>query len=250
MPGIAETILQLVSQLGLAYVKTHYPELFGAVAVSSENPQGAAVGLNALKKKTGANIVLLGSRGVGKTELSYSLARFLGRPTFAVSPQQTPPSWITLLKLHEVFTKLPRMSTLIMDDLPAYASNRDYREELIQSLEKLIPMIRHEPHPPEQPVGEIDIIFCSQSAAQADKYILDCDMALFKPLGLLAADYERPNIKRIYRDYVDPYFAQATTGGNDPANVDEWVHHHAWLRCREYNGGIYFDKVPGHQGCV
>jgi hypothetical protein len=67
-------------------------------------------------------------------------------------------------------------------------------------------MVRHERHPPEYPIGEIQLIFCSQSAAQADKYILDCDLAFFKPLGLLYHDLERPAIKRIYRDWVDPVF--------------------------------------------
>jgi hypothetical protein len=168
------------------------------------------------------------------TTLSYVVAKALGRPTYAISPQQTPPPWITPITLNQIWTKLPSRCTLILDDMPAYASNRDYTNELVKNLERLVPMVRHEPHPPEWPVGEIQLIFSSQSAAQADKYMLDCDCVFFKPLGLLYEDYERQNIKRIYRDYVNAYF-----NGKD----HDWVLHHAWMRTPEYNGGIFYNQV-------
>lgn len=168
------------------------------------------------------------------TTLSYVVAKMLGRPTYAISPQQTPPPWITPITLSQIWTKLPSRCTLILDDMPAYASNRDYTNELVKNLERLVPMVRHEPHPPEWPVGEIQLIFSSQSAAQADKYMLDCDCVFFKPLGLLYEDYERQNIKRIYRDYVNAYFNEKS---------HDWILHHAWMRTPEYNGGIYYNRV-------
>ena len=188
-----------------------------------------------LRNKKGSVTVVLGSRDTGKTELCYRLAEFLNRPTFAVSPQQKPPEWITWVKkLDDMFTMVPRNSTLLCDDLPSYASNRDYNEALVRALERTIPMVRHEPNPPDFPLGEVHLIFSSQSSAQADKYILDADAAFFKPLGLLYEDFERPNIRRIYRNYVDPVFE-----GKD----DAWIVRHAFMWTRTYRGVIKFEKT-------
>jgi hypothetical protein len=190
-----------------------------------------------IKAKKGAVILNLGSREQGKTVLSYCLAKFMGRPTYAISPQEVPPKWITPVTLADIFGKnciVPPGSTLICDDLPAWASNRDYHDPLVKRFEKSIPMVRHEPHPPEFPLGEVLLIINTQSSAQGDKYVSDCDMAFFKPLGLLYEGYERPNIKRIYKDYVNAYFNEKTP---------DWTLHHAWMRCAEYNGGIFYNKV-------
>ncbi len=187
-----------------------------------------------IKQKKGSVTVVLGSRDTGKTELCYRVAEFLGRPTFGIFPQQRPPPWITKLTLDDIFTKVPRMSTLICDDLPSYASNRDYNDLLIRALEKAIPMVRHEPHPPEYPLGEIHLIFSSQSAAQADKYILDADMVLLKPLGLLMGAVERPAVDKIYRTFVNPEFE-----GKD----DNWIHKHSYLMTRTWRGIINVSKV-------
>ena len=187
-----------------------------------------------LRNKKGSVIVLLGSRDTGKSELAYRLAEFLDRPAFAVSPQQKPPSWITWIKLEEIENRVPSMSTLICDDLPAYFSNRDYNEALSRLLERIIPMVRHERLPPEFPVGEVHLIFSSQSAAQADRYILDCDAAFLKPLGLLLADVERPHIARIYRTLVDPEF-----DGHD----DAWIQRHCYMLTRGFRGLIEVKKT-------
>ena len=192
------------------------------------------VALLNLKKKAGSVIVLLGSRDTGKTQLAYRLAEFLERPTYAVSPQQKPPDWITWVKLNEIEEKVKSRSTLIMDDLPAYMSNRDYSEQMVQVIEKMIPMVRHEAIPPEFPIGEIHLIFSSQSSAQADRYILDCDAAFLKPLGLLMGDIERPNIAKIYRMVVNEEFE-----GKD----DAWIQKHAYMLSRGFKGLIEVSKT-------
>jgi len=193
------------------------------------------VALINLKQKPGAVTVVLGSRDTGKTELCYRLAEFLDRPTFAVSPQQKPPNWITWIReINDIFTKVPPDSTLLLDDLPAYMSNKDYAEAFARSVEKVIPMVRHDPMPPDFPIGRCQLIFSSQSAAQADRYILDCDMAFLKPLGLLMPDIERPNIARIYKSMVDPEFE-----GKD----DFFIKTHAFMVSRTYKGLITFKKV-------
>jgi len=182
-----------------------------------------------LKKKLGAVVVILGTRDTGKTELAYRLAEFLGKPTYAVSPEQRPhPDFIQRIKLEEVNELVKPNSTVIFDDLPVYASNRDYNEALVRELERMIPMCRHE--------RRLHLIFSSQNAAQADKYILDCDMAFFKPLGLLYDDLERPNIRRIYKNEVDQHFE----GKND-----YWIVRHAFMWSRTYKGIIEIKKVTG-----
>ncbi len=190
--------------------------------------------LTNVKNKMGSVTVLLGSRDTGKTELAYRLAEFLGRQVFAVSPQQKPPSWITRVSLDDLLTKIPSNSTLIMDDLPAYMNNRSYNDALVQMIERIIPMVRHEPNPPDFPIGKVHLIFASQSAAQADRYILDCDLAFFKPLGLLLSDVERPGIARIYKLQVDPLFE-----GKD----DNYIHEHAFMMSRTFKGMINFKRV-------
>ena len=192
------------------------------------------VALVNLRQKKGSVIVVIGSRDTGKTELCYRLAEFLDRPAFAVSPQQKPPDWITWVKLEEILERVPPKSTLLMDDLPAYFGNRDYNEAFSRTLEKVIPMVRHEPHPPEFPLGEIHLIFSTQSAAQADRYILDCDAAFLKPLGILMQDIERPHIAKIYRTLVDPEFE-----GKD----DTWIQKHAYMISRTYKGILEVKKT-------
>jgi len=180
-----------------------------------------------IKRKDGAVIVLLGTRDTGKSELAYRLAEFLGKPTYAVSPEQKPhPKFITRITPDEIFGKVPPGSTLICDDLPAWMSNRDYGETLVQAVEKLIPMCRHD--------KKIHLIFCSQSSAQADKWIMDCDMAFLKPLGLLYDDMERPNIRRIYKNNVDQHFE---------GKSDAWIVRHAMMWSRTYKDIIEVKKA-------
>jgi len=185
------------------------------------------VALINLRQKDGAVVVILGARGTGKSELAYRLVEFLDKPAFAVSPEQKPhPTFIQRINLDEIDERVPPGSTLLMDDLPVYASNRDYSDALVKNLERIIPMVRHE--------RKLHLIFNSQSSAQADKYILDCDMAFFKPLGLLYNDFERPNIRRIYQKEVDQHFE---------GKSDDWIVRHAFMWSREYKGLIGVKKV-------
>ena len=189
--------------------------------------------LISVKNLPGSVTVMLGGRATGKSTLAYRFAQFLDRPTFAVSPQEVPPSWVRRIHLSQIEEMVGPRTTLICDDLPAYLSNRDYNEELSMVVERIIPMVRHERQPPEFPVGEVHLIFCSQTAAQADRYILDCDLAFLKPLGLLAYDIERPNIKRIYRSWVDPEFEQRD---------DVWIKRHAYMISRSWRGIVEINK--------
>lgn len=180
-----------------------------------------------LKQKAGSVSVLIGTRDTGKSVLSRRLAEFLGRPTYVVSPQQATPTGMIRIDLKDIMEKVPEYSTLVLDDVPAYLSNRSYHEELTQVIERAVPMVRHPRQPPEFPIGCVHLIFCTQSSSAADKYILDCDAAFFKPLGLLIE--ERPNVARIYKNYVNQEFE-----GKDTM----WIKQHAFFMCPTYKGII------------
>jgi len=180
-----------------------------------------------LRNKDGAVIVVLGTRDTGKTELCYRLAEFLGKPTYAVSPEQKPhPDWIKRIDIENLDEMVMPHSTVILDDVPIYLSSKDYGEALNRALEKIIPMVRHE--------RKWHMIFSSQNSAQADRYILDCDAAFLKPLGLLMGAVERPNIARIYKMMVDPEF-----DGKD----DHYIQRHAFFLSRTFRGIIKVKKV-------
>jgi hypothetical protein len=187
------------------------------------NPKRTAA-LEEVKRKDGSISLWIGTRETGKTVGAHREAEYFGRPTYTVSPEERPPSWITLVRLSEI-DKLPPRITLILDDLPAYMSNRDYNNQLVQAMERIVPMCRHK--------RKWHIIFNTQSTAQADKYILDCELAFFKPLGILMDDAERPNIRRIYRQLVNPYFENRT---------EDFIRKHAYMKSRTYVGGIGIKK--------
>lgn len=219
---------------GLPYIIGGKPLDFGEILgfVQSQPTQDGVVldekdvALLTLRNKKGAVIVCLGTRDTGKTELAYRLAEFLGKPTYAISPEQKPhPEFIERVGFEGV-DKIPSKSTVIFDDLPVYASNRDYNEQMAKSIERIVPMVRHE--------RMWHLIFCSQSASQADKYILDCDMAFLKPLGLLMSDVERPNIKRIYDTKVNPIFQ---------GKPETWIQQHAYMMSRSFEGLVKIKKV-------
>lgn len=181
-----------------------------------------------VKAKDGSVTVLIGTRDSGKTNLISRIAQFFHRPTYCVFPEQMPPSWATRISLSDALNPhiVPPHSTVAFDDMPVTAGNRSYNDALVQTLERLIPMVRHE--------RKLHLIFSTQSTAQADRYILDADMAFLKPLGILMADVERPFISRIYRKEVDPLFNGKT---------DWWVRRHAYMYSRLWKGLITVAKA-------
>jgi len=180
-----------------------------------------------VKNKAGSVSVLIGTRDTGKSVCSRRLARFYDRPTYIVSPQEETPGWMHAINFQDIEQGIPEYSTLILDDIPAYAGNRQYSNETVQLVERIVPMVRHPRQPPEFPIGRVHLIFCTQSSAQADKYILDCDLAIFKPLGLLIE--ERPNVARIYKNFVNPVFE----GKDTP-----WIKSHGYLMTPTWRGVI------------
>ena len=179
-----------------------------------------------LKNKEGAVIAIVGSRGTGKTELAYRLAEFIGKPAYAVSPEQLPhPSFITRIGFDEIDERVGPSSTILFDDVPVYLSNRDYHNQLVQSVERLIPMVRHE--------RKLHLIFVTQSSGFADKYVLDAEAIFIKPGSLLFEDLERPGMKKLFQ-IANPYFDRKD---------DEWVRRHVYFISRQWQGIMEVKKV-------
>ena len=153
------------------------------------------------------------------------LAEFFERPVYAISPEQKPPSWITPVDIKDVEKKIPHHVTVIFEDLPAYMSSKDYQAKGVVEIERIIPMVRH--------IKKWHMIFNTQSSAQGDKYILDADLAFMKPWGLLMEDVERPALRKIYKNYVMPYFA---------GKSEDFIRKHAFMKSRTYVGGILIAK--------
>ncbi len=217
-PQTVEGIKKLVPQVG---------QLQG-VAPESQQPTREQFdrmrhqALTEVKELDGSVTVIIGGRGLGKTVLEYRIAEFFGRPTYAVSPEEKPPSWVIPITLEDLLdeTKVPVKSTLVCDDLPAYASNRDYNDTLVQGLEKIIPMVRHK--------RKLHLIFGTQTSAQADKYVGDCELGFLKPLGLFVE--ERPRVRQIYKEFgVEKVFEGQSL---------DWVKRHAVMISRTYKGVV------------
>ena len=171
-----------------------------------------------LRQKEGAVLLLLGRRESGKTTLAYRLAQVIGRPTYAVSPEEKPPQWVKEMKLEELDILPPPFSTLVLDDVPVYASSRDYQSELVRNIERIIPVCRH--------TRKLILIFCSQSSSLSDRYILDADIIMFKQLSLLVQDLERPAVNKLYKN-VEPVFSQMS---------ETQIKKHCYVFCHSWQG--------------
>ena len=176
-----------------------------------------------LRKKDGAVVLILGKRESGKTVLSCELAKFLDRPTYAVTPNQHPPQGIKEITLEDV-ENVPPNSTLILDDIPLYLSSRDYSEASARNIERLIPVVRHK---------KIMLIFVSQTSGFADRWTMDADAIFIKQMSLLYADLERPAVKKLM-DKAAPYFE-----GKD----DEWQKSHCYLITDSWEGVLSIKMV-------
>jgi energy-coupling factor transporter ATP-binding protein EcfA2 len=194
---------------------------------ASDIPELAQVpAIQKLKNKHGAVVLIIGRRESGKTILAQRLAEIIGRPVYAVSPEQTPPSWITELRLEQLSESPPPFSTLILDDIPAYMSSRDYNDSFVNVVEKLIPMVRHK--------RKLILIFNTQTSGQADRWIMDADLLLIKSPNLLFMETERPAVARIYKS-VMPIFQQMT---------DQQQKRHAFLLAQDYRELVRIN-LPG-----
>ena len=186
----------------------------------------------ALRDKEGAVVVVIGRRGSGKTILCQRLAEIIGRPAYAISPEQAPPKWITELQPAQLDELPPPWSTLYFDDIPSYLGSRDYYDIFARQVEKLIPMVRHR--------RKLILIFSAQMASQADKYVLDADLVVLKAPSVLYADVERPGVKRL-QDRAMQHWKGRTDG---------WLQRHCYVVSHMGEGLVRVDlpKAQVEQG--
>ncbi|MFH1486828.1 MAG: hypothetical protein ABIH46_12225 [Chloroflexota bacterium] len=179
-------------------VNTLLPESRTTVSAFSEYPEvGEVSPVRGLRHKDGAVVFILGRRESGKTVLAYRLAEILGRPVYAVTPEQRSPRGVTELELADLDTEPPPGSTLILDDLPAYMGGHDYNNPYVRTVERLIPVVRHR--------RKLHLIFISQSSALSDRHVLTADIVMLKTPSILYLETERPQVARLYKK-VEPLF--------------------------------------------
>lgn len=159
---------------------------------ASKYPEIAEVhSITKLQHKDGAVVLILGRRESGKTVLAQRIAEVIGRPTYCVSPEQAPPHWIKELQLEQLAEQPPPYSTVILDDLPVYASQHSYTDPYVRILEQLIPVVRHR--------RKLILVFCSQSSSLSDRYVMDADAIFLKSPNILFSDMERPSVVKLYK---------------------------------------------------
>lgn len=173
-----------------------------------------------LMQMEGDVIPIIGAPYTGKTILARRLAEILGRPTFAVSPKERPPSWIKRIQLDDVIDpeKVPKLSTVILDDVLLYASTSDYKDPLVEKLEKIIPVARHE--------RKVILIFCSQTSSLTDRHLFLGPCIFLKKPSLLFVDTERDGVKRLYQR-AEEYFE---------GKSEKWLQRHAYCVGHTFEG--------------
>ena len=179
-----------------------------------------------LKKREGAIITIFGRPLGGKTICAYRLAEIIGRPTYAISPEQKPPPWIEELKISDIADKPPPYSTLIADDILSYFSSRDYNEPFAQAMESIIPAARHR--------RKLIVILVAQTSGLADKYGLRSDLVILRAPDLLYEDIERSSIKKL-QDRAASYWEGKSEG---------WLQRHAYIVSYDY-AGLCRVNLPG-----
>lgn len=181
-----------------------------------------------LKSMDGGVITLVGRPYTGKTVCAARVAEIMARPTYAVSPHETPPHWITPLDFPDIVdsSKLPRGSTLILDDILSYMTSKDYRDPLVREVEKIFPTARHE--------RGLMLIVCTQVTSLMDKYGLRADALVCKPPDLVYGAVERPAIKRMFD----------ALSGVWQDRPEPWIHRHAYFVGHSWQGVVRV-RMPG-----
>lgn len=150
-------------------------------------------------RKPGGVILILGARDTGKTVLSLRLAEIINKPIYCIWPEQNPPKGVISITTSEIDSLPPNGSTLLLDDIPVTMSSRDYHRRFSQTVERLIPVVRHK--------RQMHLIFSSQASSMADRYVLDADLVFLKRANKLLGSLERPAVIKLYRQ-VSPLFDQ------------------------------------------
>ena len=144
--------------------------------------------LRKLWNKKDSVIIVIGRRGSGKTSLSLRLAEWFGRPCYAVGiGQEALGNRGRALEPGEL-GMLPPESVLIIDDAGLFFGTRDYASDASQNLHDLLATVRHK---------QLVIIANTVNTAMIDRYLLDSDLLLIKPVSALHREAERRHVQKL-----------------------------------------------------
>ena len=167
--------------------------------------------LDTLLSKSGAVSVIIGRRGLGKTSLALRIAEARAKPVFIVSPNARVPSWVNKIGFGNINENtVPGGSTLILDDVATYMSNRDYSDSIVKETERMIPMVRHW----DNEKG-LFLIVCTQNAGIVNKHVLDTDALFIKQLSILYEDVERAGVQKFISELNRFLMDNQKNGYND-----------------------------------
>ncbi len=225
---MANQLLNIGANLLLRYLAAQYEDNLESQQAQqevSEVPELCEVEpVQRIAQRDGAVISILGRPLCGKTFAAYRLAEIFNRPTYAISPQQTPPYGVKRLTLDQIDNEPPPFSTLIADDILGYMSSRDYADAFVKAMDTISQTARHE--------RKVMLIFCMQVSGLADKYCLTGDIVILKAPSLMYADLERPAVKR-FHDRAAHYWQ---------GKPEEWLQKHCYVLSHEWEGLAWVEK--------
>jgi intein/homing endonuclease len=134
---------------------------------------------------------------VHNSTLALRLGELIGRPVYAVSPEDDPPAGVTAVSLKDI-GRIPQFSTLILDDAQVYAGSQDYWNPWVKKLNAIIPLVRKR--------RKLVLIIATQVSALVEKHVMQADLSIFKPLTAHYEVLERGPVVKLGR-ISEPYFA-------------------------------------------
>ena len=179
--------------------------------------------------------LILGQRGSGKTALALRImendfALNQSRQfAMGISASQLP-RWITAVKSPQ---SLPQGAVLLVDEAGISFNARRSMQERHQALGELLLLARH---------NDFRILFCAQSSANIDVNIMrQVDALMFKSMGFLQCQFERPKIVAMYEKLQQSI--------QHLANNSCYMPHNTMVLCNHFQGSFHAD-LPGfwHQG--
>jgi len=212
-------LVALATNLALDYLGMNERPRMGWPEVSEIPP------IQKLQESEGCIIPILGAPETGKSVLARRIAEILDRPTYCVSPEEKPPPWIKRLDFDDIFdpSKVPPMSTLILDDVLLYADARSYTDPLVRQLERLVPVARHE--------RKLILIFCSQTSALTDRHLFLGPCVFLKPPSLLFIDTERDGVRKLYQRAEEHFEGKS----------DRWLVRHTYCIAHTFESIVKVD---------
>ena len=177
-----------------------------------------AEAIRELKRRKYGTPIIVGLQNSGKTVFATWLARTIDNKVNAclgMPAHQVPHDFKKLNSIAEMF-KLPKGSTIILDDVGQLASIYSYGRKSGQQVIDLVTLCRH--------YGFVMIIICQNTSAINKHWLDTIDMCFIKKPGI-SAGFERPALR-------DPY-RRAQQMFNQQSQHWVWEHIYCWSQYGE-----------------